>query len=86
VLTGADIEDLTEEEMREIVKITDVYARVSPEHKMKIVDALRDNGEVVAMTGDGVNDALPSSVLILELPWASLVLMLPKNCRYGPDR
>ncbi len=57
VLTGADIEDSTEEEMREIVKITDVYARVSPEHKMKIVDALRGNGEVVAMTGDGVNDA-----------------------------
>lgn len=57
VLTGADIEDATEEEMREIVRITDVYARVSPEHKMKIVDALRDNGEVVAMTGDGVNDA-----------------------------
>ncbi|HHX09064.1 MAG TPA: HAD-IC family P-type ATPase, partial [Chloroflexi bacterium] len=57
VLTGADISDKTEDEMREIVKITDVYARVSPEHKMKIVDALRDNGEVVAMTGDGVNDA-----------------------------
>ena len=57
VLTGADIEHATEEEMREIVRITDVYARVSPEHKMKIVDALRDNGEVVAMTGDGVNDA-----------------------------
>lgn len=57
VLTGADIEDSTDEEMREIVKITDIYARVSPEHKMKIVDALRDNGEVVAMTGDGVNDA-----------------------------
>ncbi|MGI6258566.1 MAG: cation-translocating P-type ATPase [Anaerolineaceae bacterium] len=57
VLTGADIDDKTDEEMREIVKITDVYARVSPEHKMKIVDALRENGEVVAMTGDGVNDA-----------------------------
>lgn len=57
VLTGADISDKNEDEMREIVKITDVYARVSPEHKMKIVDALRDNGEVVAMTGDGVNDA-----------------------------
>ena len=56
-MTGADIDDKTDEEMREIVKITDVYARVSPEHKMKIVDALRDNGEVVAMTGDGVNDA-----------------------------
>lgn len=57
VLTGADIDNVSDEEMREIVKITDVYARVSPEHKMKIVDALRDNGEVVAMTGDGVNDA-----------------------------
>jgi len=57
VLTGADIEHANDEQMREIVKITDVYARVSPEHKMKIVDALRDNGEVVAMTGDGVNDA-----------------------------
>ncbi|NLC29944.1 MAG: cation-translocating P-type ATPase [Chloroflexi bacterium] len=57
VLTGADIENATDEEMREIVKITDVYARVSPEHKMKIVDGLRDNGEGVAMTGDGVNDA-----------------------------
>lgn len=57
VLTGADIDDKTDEEMREIVRITDVYARVSPEHKMKIVDALRENGEVVAMTGDGVNDA-----------------------------
>ncbi len=57
VLTGADIDDASPEEMREIVKVTDVYARVSPEHKMKIVDALRANAEVVAMTGDGVNDA-----------------------------
>jgi Ca2+-transporting ATPase len=57
VLTGAEVEDKTDEEMREVVKVTDVYARVSPEHKMKIVDALRQNGEVVAMTGDGVNDA-----------------------------
>ncbi len=57
VMTGADINDLTDEEMVENVKQTDVYARVSPEHKMRIVDALRTNQEVVAMTGDGVNDA-----------------------------
>jgi Ca2+-transporting ATPase len=57
VMTGADLNRLTDEEMVENVKVTDVYARVSPEHKMRIVDALRANQEVVAMTGDGVNDA-----------------------------
>ena len=57
VMTGAEIGELSDEEMTETVKVTDVYARVSPKHKMRIVDALRTNGEVVAMTGDGVNDA-----------------------------
>ena len=57
VMTGAEINDLTDEEMLVNVQETDVYARVSPEHKMRIVDALRSNKEVVAMTGDGVNDA-----------------------------
>jgi len=57
VMTGAALSELSDEEMVENVKVTDVYARVSPEHKMKIVDALRTNQEVVAMTGDGVNDA-----------------------------
>jgi len=57
VRTGAEIDDLTDQEMLEVARETDVYARVSPEHKMKIVDALRADGEVVAMTGDGVNDA-----------------------------
>lgn len=57
VLTGTDLDKLSDDEMLDVVKITDVYARVSPEHKMRIVDALRKNGEVVAMTGDGVNDA-----------------------------
>jgi Ca2+-transporting ATPase len=57
VMTGSMLNDLSDEEMIENVKETDVYARVSPEHKMRIVDALRSNQEVVAMTGDGVNDA-----------------------------
>ena len=57
VLSGADLDNLTNEQLRQQVEYTDVFARVSPEHKMRIVDALREDGEVVAMTGDGVNDA-----------------------------
>ncbi len=57
VLTGAELNQIDDQAMLTAVKVTDVYARVSPEHKMRIVDALRANGEVVAMTGDGVNDA-----------------------------
>ena len=57
VMTGSELNKLSDDEMVENVKTTDVYARVSPEHKMRIVDALRANNEVVAMTGDGVNDA-----------------------------
>ncbi|MCD4753550.1 MAG: HAD-IC family P-type ATPase, partial [Anaerolineaceae bacterium] len=57
VHTGADLNDMDTDKLREVVKTTDVFARVSPEHKMLIVDALRSNGDVVAMTGDGVNDA-----------------------------
>lgn len=54
---GTDLEKMTDEELRETVKHVSVYARVSPEHKLRIVRALKDNGEIVAMTGDGVNDA-----------------------------
>ncbi len=57
VLTGADVDRLDEEELIKQVAYTDVFARVSPEHKLRIVEALRSSGEVVAMTGDGVNDA-----------------------------
>jgi Ca2+-transporting ATPase len=57
VLTGAELNEINDAALAEEVKITDVFARVSPEHKMRIVDALRANDEVVAMTGDGVNDA-----------------------------
>lgn len=57
VMTGPELDQVSDEELVEIVKDTDVFARVSPEHKMRIVDALQANDEVVAMTGDGVNDA-----------------------------
>jgi len=57
VLTGAALDDIDDAELKSIIEDTDVFARVSPEHKMRIVDALQANDEVVAMTGDGVNDA-----------------------------
>lgn len=56
-LTGAEIEVLDDEALRKVVAGVDVYARASPEHKLRLVQALQSNGEVVAMTGDGVNDA-----------------------------
>ncbi|NYZ78126.1 HAD-IC family P-type ATPase, partial [Candidatus Micrarchaeota archaeon] len=57
IVTGAELNDFTEAQLRELVKDVVVYARVSPEHKLRIVDALKARGEIVAMTGDGVNDA-----------------------------
>jgi len=57
VLTGKDIDALSDETLQSKAAKTDVFARVSPTHKMRVVNALRANGEVVAMTGDGVNDA-----------------------------
>ena len=57
VVIGSDINEMDTKELQEIVKHTSVFARVAPEHKLRIVNALKDNGEVTAMTGDGVNDA-----------------------------
>ncbi len=57
VLNGQQLERLSQTELEQVVPQVSVYARVSPEHKLRIVQALQKNGEFVAMTGDGVNDA-----------------------------
>ena len=57
VITGEMLEKMTDDKLRESVKTVSIFSRVIPEHKMRIVKAFKDNGEIVAMTGDGVNDA-----------------------------
>ncbi len=57
VLTGIELDRLNDSDLKRDVEFTAVYARVSPQHKLRIVNAWKDRGEIVAMTGDGVNDA-----------------------------
>jgi len=57
-MIGEELDKLSDEKLRELVKKTSVFARTTPEHKYRIVQSLQANGEVVAVTGDGVNDAL----------------------------
>ncbi|MFN5862327.1 MAG: cation-translocating P-type ATPase, partial [Pseudanabaena sp.] len=57
VITGAELEQMTEDQLRSRIRSTNIFARVVPEQKLLIVNALKQSGEIVAMTGDGVNDA-----------------------------
>lgn len=57
IITGDELNGMSDEELRRRVRDVNIFSRVIPEHKMRIVKALKSNGEIVAMTGDGVNDA-----------------------------
>ena len=57
LITGAEIDKMDDAELQRQIKTVNIFARVMPEHKLRIVNALKANGEIVAMTGDGVNDA-----------------------------
>ncbi len=57
VLTGAELNQMSDEQLDEAVRNVSVFARVSPEHKVRIVQSMKNNGHIAAMTGDGVNDA-----------------------------
>jgi Ca2+-transporting ATPase len=57
VVTGAELASMADEELMARIRTVGVFARIAPDHKLRIVKALKDNGEIVAMTGDGVNDA-----------------------------
>ena len=56
-ITGSELKDMTEDELCERIRLVNIFARVIPEQKLKIVNALKKNNEIVAMTGDGINDA-----------------------------
>ena len=57
VITGAELEQMSDSELKERIKTCSIFSRVVPKHKMRIVKAFRETGEIVAMTGDGVNDS-----------------------------
>ncbi len=57
IITGRELERISDENLKKIVSKIDIYARVSPHHKLRIINALQSRGEVVAMTGDGINDS-----------------------------
>ena len=57
VVEGRELDDWSDEQLRKKIKYIDIYARVEPRHKMRVVDAWQSKNEVVAMTGDGINDA-----------------------------
>ena len=78
-MTGSEIDSLSPEAFRRKIPHIRVFARVTPAHKVKIVRGFQEAGQIVAMTGDGVNDAPSLRLRILVLPWERMVQMWRKN-------
>ena len=81
-IVGEQLEKMDLSELREKIKTINIFARVVPEQKLKIVNALKANGEIVAMTGDGVNDAQLLNQHISELQWEKRELMWRERHRH----
>jgi Ca2+-transporting ATPase len=81
VVLGAELDGMGEEELHRDVETIAVYARVSPAHKLRVVTALQAGGHVVAMTGDGVNDAPALRRRTSAWPWGSPARMSPRKPR-----
>ncbi len=57
IIEGRDIDKITDKQLEKILRRINIFARTTPSHKLRIIKALKNNGEIVSMTGDGVNDA-----------------------------
>ena len=79
IVTGDELDAASPEDLDELVASANVFARTRPEQKHQLVQALRHRGEVVAMTGDGINDAPPCGRPTSASPWASAALRWPAS-------
>jgi len=70
VLTGTELDAMSDEDLKKAVREVSVFARATPEHKYRLVRALRENGQIVAVTGDGINDVLALKAPTSASPWA----------------
>ena len=81
MVTGLELKDMSDDDLKQALSDEVVFARVAPEQKYRVVTNLQALGHVVAVTGDGVNDAPALKKLILEWQWGLQGQMLLKNLR-----
>ncbi len=78
-ITGSELDSMDDAELRRRIKTVNIFARVVPEQKLRLVNAFKDNGEIVAMTGDGVNDAPALKSAHIGIAMGDAALTLPEN-------